>query len=34
MSDNIDFETALNAYDHLEENLPEHLVKHLAIIGE
>ena len=34
MSDNIDFETALNAYDHLEANLPQHLVKHLDIIGK
>ena len=34
MSDNIDFETALNAYDRLEADLPEHLVKHLDIIGK
>lgn len=34
MSDNTDLETALNAYDHLEANLPQHLVKHLDIIGK
>lgn len=34
MSDNIDFESALNAYDHLEADLPEHLVKYLDIIGQ
>ena len=34
MSDNTDFETALNSYDYLEANLPKHLVKHLDIIGK
>lgn len=34
MSDNIDFETALNSYDYLESNLPKHLVKHLDTIGK
>ena len=31
MSDNTDLETALNAYDHLEANLPQHLVKHCLL---
>jgi len=34
MSNDITFETALTAYDHLEANLPQHLIKHLDIIGD